>query len=127
MKVQMNSVTVRVPGSISNLGPGFDCLGMALRLYNVVRVERAAKRQRAPGVFDEAARYFFRKSGVRPFDFSFSVRQNIPRSRGLGSSATVRLGILHGLDQLAGKVLDQEGIFRLCAQLEGHPDNAAPA
>jgi homoserine kinase len=40
---------------------------------------------------------------------------------------TVRLGVLHGLNQLAGAPLSREQIFQLCAELEGHPDNAAPA
>ena len=45
----------------------------------------------------------------------------------LGSSATIRLGVLQGLNQITGGPLDQLSIFRLCAELEGHPDNAAPA
>jgi homoserine kinase len=45
----------------------------------------------------------------------------------LGSSATIRLGILHGLNELTGRPLDRLSIFRLCAKLEGHPDNAAPS
>jgi homoserine kinase len=53
--------------------------------------------------------------------------ERIPRCRGLGSSATVRLGILLGLNQLSGKPLDRLTLFQLCAELEGHPDNAAPA
>jgi homoserine kinase len=53
--------------------------------------------------------------------------ERIPRCRGLGSSATVRLGILLGLNQLSGKPLDRLTVFRLCADVEGHPDNAAPA
>ena len=123
----MERVIVRVPASISNLGPGFDCLGVALRLYNVVRVERTDRTDRMPAVFDEAARGFFKRLHIRPFAFTCTVKENVPRSRGLGSSATVRLGILHGLNALAGDRLDRDLIFRLCADLEGHPDNAAPA
>ncbi|HEV3147461.1 MAG TPA: hypothetical protein VGZ24_02335, partial [Chthoniobacterales bacterium] len=51
----------------------------------------------------------------------------MPQSRGLGGSATIRLGVLYALNRLAGNPLDRLSIFRLCAQLEGHPDNAAPA
>ena len=61
------------------------------------------------------------------FRFSFSIVEEIPRSRGLGSSATIRLGILDGLNRLSGAPLDQLTLFKLCAELEGHPDNAAPA
>ena len=120
-------VTVRVPASISNLGPGFDCLGVALRLYNFVRVEGTVRRDRMPKVFDDAAKRFFKRSGVRPFGFSCTVKENLPRSRGLGSSATVRLGVLHGLNALSGNRLDRNALFQLCAELERHPDNAAPA
>jgi homoserine kinase len=122
----MQAVTVRVPASTSNLGPGFDCLGVALRLYNRVRVCRDG--QGHPSfVLDEAARSFFKKARIRPFRFSCAIEQDVPRSRGLGSSATVRLGLLHSLNHLAGEPLDRLAVFQLCAQLEGHPDNAAPA
>ena len=56
-----------------------------------------------------------------------TLDNDIPLARGLGSSATIRLGILHGLNELAGQPLDRLSIFRLCAELESHPDNAAPA
>src|SRR5436305_1064830 len=75
----MPAVTVRVPASVSNLGPGFDCLGVALRLYNVVRVERTTKQQSLPIVFEEAAKLFFKRARVRRFPFSCSVREKIPR------------------------------------------------
>jgi len=51
----------------------------------------------------------------------------VPAARGLGSSVTVRLGVLHGLNALADRPLSREEIFALCCALEGHPDNAAPA
>src|SRR5207249_1321127 len=70
---------------------------------------------------------FFKRTKRRRFPFSCSATEKIPRSRGLGSSATVRLGILHGLNELARRPLDRLSIFQLCAELEGHPDNAAPA
>lgn len=119
-------ITVRVPASTSNLGPGFDCLGVALRLYNSVTLVRGEKR-RPSRIIDEAARKFFKESGVRPFPFSFGIAGDVPSSRGLGGSATVRLGVLHGLNQLAGNPLSRLSIFHLAARLEGHPDNAAPS
>src|SRR5262249_29172608 len=61
------------------------------------------------------------------FSFSCSIAERVPRCRGLGSSATVRLGILLGLNRLSGDPLDRLSLFKLCAELEGHPDNAAPA
>ena len=124
----MQQITVRVPASTSNLGPGFDCLGIALRIYNDVTVVRGASRQhRHPPIVSDVAERFFKQSRRRAFSFSCSITENIPRSRGLGSSATLRLGTLLALNRLSGNVLDRFTIFRLCAELEGHPDNAAPA
>jgi homoserine kinase len=123
----VQSVTIRVPASTSNLGPGFDCLGVALRIYNLVTISRATKRQPLAPIAAKAADLFFKRTKRRRFAFSCAAKEKIPRSRGLGSSATIRLGILHGLNELSGKPLDRLSIFRLCAELEGHPDNAAPS
>jgi homoserine kinase len=124
----MQQITVRVPASTSNLGPGFDCLGVALRIYNTVTMTRGAPREHAhPRIVSEAADRFFKQTHRRAFSFSCSMAEQIPRSRGLGSSATIRLAILVALNRLSGNPLDRLTIFRLCAELEGHPDNAAPA
>jgi homoserine kinase len=122
----MQQVTVRVPASTSNLGPGFDCLGVALRIYNHVTLRRGGK-SRLPRIVTGAARRFFNEIARQPFPFSFGCSAEIPAARGLGASATIRLGVLHGLNELGGRPLDRLSIFRLGAQLEGHPDNAAPA
>src|SRR5438046_299672 len=122
----MQQVTVRVPGSTSNLGPGFDCLGVALRIYNDVTVGRGGKFRHSP-IICEAARLFFARARHAPFSFSVSIKSGVPSSRGLGSSAAIRLGILHALNRLSGNPLDRLSIFHLSAELEGHPDNAAPA
>jgi len=124
----MEQITVRVPASTSNLGPGFDCLGVALRIYNTVTMARSASRQHFhPHIVSEAVDRFFNQTHRRTFSFSCSIAEQIQRSRGLGSSATVRLGILLALNRLSGNPLDRLKIFQLCADLEGHSDNAAPA
>jgi homoserine kinase len=124
----MQKVTVRVPGSTSNLGPGFDCLGVALCIHNsVTLVRNRARRFSHPRIVSEAAHRFFKQVRRRPFSFSCSTAEQVPRSRGLGSSATVRLGVLLALNRLSDNPLDRVAIFRMCAGLEGHPDNAAPA
>ena len=126
--VTMQQVTVRVPASTSNLGPGYDCLGVALRLYNSVTLMRGkAPRSSHPRIVSDAAERFFEQTRSRAFSFSYSIVERVPRCRGLGSSATVRLGILLGLNHLSAKPLDRLAVFRLCAEVEGHPDNAAPA
>jgi homoserine kinase len=75
----------------------------------------------------EAAKQFFKQARRRAFSFSCSVAEQVPRSRGLGSSATVRLATLLGLNRLSGDPLDRLIVFRICSELERHPDNAAPA
>lgn len=122
----MEAVTVRIPASTSNLGPGFDCLGVALRIYNEVTV-RHSKRRRASAMIEQAADAFFARAEMASIPFSVAIRGDVPVSRGLGSSVTVRLGVMHGLNHLLGRPLEREEIFGLCAELEGHPDNAAPA
>jgi homoserine kinase len=122
----MNQVIVRVPASASNFGPGFDCLGAALQLYNEVAVIRGGSSKLSP-IVRESARMFFKAARVRPIPFECSITDKVPRRRGLGSSATVRSGILLALNALAGGSLSRQEIFGLCAELEGHPDNAAPA
>jgi len=121
-----DSVRVRVPATSANIGPGFDALGVALRLANTVTVHRSSKA--APDAMaDEAASAFFGASKRKPFRFEWTILGDVPRSRGLGSSVTVRLGLLHGLNRLARAPLDDAALYHLCAKLEGHPDNAAPA
>ena len=126
--VIMQQVTVRVPASTSNLGPGYDCLGVALRVYNSITLVRdEIPRTDHPQIVSDAAERFFKHAHRRAFSFSCSMMEHIPRCRGLGSSATVRLGLLIGLNRLSGDPLDRVTLFSLCAELEGHPDNAAPA
>jgi homoserine kinase len=122
----MQQVTVRVPASTSNLGPGFDCLGVALRIYNDITVSRGRARP-VTAMAGSAAKAFFERTKQRPFLFSCAIVGDTPQSRGLGSSAAVRLGVLHGLNELTNRPLQRREIFEVCAHLEGHPDNAAPA
>ena len=124
----MQKITVRVPASTSNLGPGFDSLGIALRIYNSIAIRPAASHTRGhPRIVSEAADRFFKETRRRPFAFSYATTERIPRSRGLGSSAAVRLGVLMALNSVSGSPLDRLTLFELCSELEGHPDNAAPA
>ena len=122
-----SSVTVSVPGTTANLGPGFDSFGLALGLSNRVTVSLKSPTAPLPAMVAATAKSFFLGSGLTPFPFSWKITGDVPQARGLGSSVTVRLGILMGLNALSGTPLSPHGIFRLCAELEGHPDNAAPA
>jgi homoserine kinase len=126
----MNSVTVRVPASTSNLGSGFDTLGLAVNLYNEVTLRRtASKGQDFSGheMVDEAATHFFRRTKAKRFKFETSVTGNIPIARGLGASGALRAGIIAGLNELTGANLSPNRLLELITDLEGHPDNASPA
>jgi homoserine kinase len=122
----MNHVTVRVPASTSNLGPGFDCLGLGLRIYNHVTVTRG-RGENTGAMARGAASAFFKRTGSKPFPFSCAITGDIPPARGLGSSAAIRIGVLLGLNELAKRPLQRHDLFEICTRLEGHPDNAAPA
>jgi homoserine kinase len=120
-------VSVQIPASTTNLGPGFDCLGIALQLWNRIRIEMDESKAPAPEMVSRAADLFFDHTGETPFSFSVSIEGDVPQARGLGSSVTIRLGILMALDRITQSGLSKEEICTLCAKLEGHPDNAAAA
>jgi homoserine kinase len=122
----MASVTIRVPASTTNFGPGFDCFGAALQLWNYVRLENAAVTA-GPAMALEAAEVFFAQSGIGKHPIRVTIQGHVPQARGLGSSVTLRLGTLLALNGLHHDPLDAAEIFRLCAGLENHPDNAAAA
>lgn len=136
----MPPVSIRVPGTTSNLGSGFDTLGLAVRLYNRVTVTPRADRrititspiaddarEGATDMVAEAAQLFHRRTRTRGTGFDIDITGDVPVARGLGSSTTVQLGLLAALNELAGARLDKQAVFELVAELEGHPDNAAPA
>jgi homoserine kinase len=121
------AISVQVPASTTNLGPGFDCLGVALRLWNRIRIEVGRSDGPIPEMASQAADLFFSRTGETRFPFSFSIEGDVPQARGLGSSVTIRLGILMALDRITKSCLSKEEICALCAESEGHPDNAAAA
>ncbi len=131
-----NQTTVRVPGSTSNCGAGFDTLGLALDIYNNItltrgdwRGARAATDADVAGLnmADEAAQLFFVRAGVEEFGFTLQIEGDVPMSRGLGSSVTLRAGVVAALNEMSGAKLTRDDLCSLVTQLEGHPDNATPA
>jgi len=134
------SASVRVPGTTANLGPGFDTLGLALRFYNRCEVTRRVARgvnivspiaENARGgataMLTEASKLFFRRAKVPAFGFDIALTGEVPIARGLGSSVTARLGCVAALNRLVGEPLGRPELFQMVTELEGHPDNAAPA
>jgi len=134
MSSPKDSVVVRVPGSTSNCGSGFDTLGLALNLYNRVTVSRAdgakpvpdrPSDSRAQSMAAEAAAVFAAAAGRPAPGFRYRIEGNVPPARGLGSSVTVTAGIIAGLDALEGTALGRARLVALVSRIEGHPDNAA--
>ncbi len=130
-------VTVQTPASTSNCGPGFDTLGIALELYNFVRVQAVdGKEVRYAG--DEAvgedtlkmvnaAVKVFREHVEPPaHGIEFDIWGDLPIARGLGSSATLRAGIVGGLNAIHGYPLDKESLTGLVCRLDHSPDNTCP-
>lgn len=133
-------VCVRVPATSANLGPGFDCLGLALEIHNQLEVSvveqasftvegEGASLLRSEGgkLIRAAAERLFRETGRRPGDLSIRLRNEVPVARGLGSSATAIVGGLVAANELAGRPLKGEDLLRLAVDIEGHPDNVTPA
>jgi len=141
----MNEITVRVPATSANLGPGFDTLGLALSLYNTVTIrtndnrvldERVRISGEGAGLLatDESnlayssAQKLFALLGVRA-DFTLEMHNEIPLSRGLGSSAAACVGGLVAANEWAKKHFEKSAsrdeLLTLATRIEGHPDNAA--
>lgn len=127
------SVTIRVPATSANLGPGFDALGVALDLAGDVIVTWSDRPARFPENRGEqlalgAAQAVYQHAGKpRPSGLRVQLRSDIPVGRGLGASAVLRVGAVMGANILLGEPLDMEAVLRLATELEGHADNVAPA
>jgi homoserine kinase len=133
-------ITVRIPATSANLGPGFDCLGLALNLYNYIHVEKSDTFQiHLKGSYTENLPTDQRNLVWRSMcelwktiDFpipivSLTLETYIPPARGLGSSSAAIIGGLVAANAYAGSVLSKRDILQLANRLEGHPDNVTPA
>ena len=140
----MGSVSVRVPATSANLGPGFDTLGLALSAYDELvvtpleddRLEIEVTGTGSDEIARDESNLVYRSiahvygDAARPVPGLRIVAHNgVPHGRGLGSSgAAVVAGVLAAKGLLAGVVdLDDATLLRLATELEGHPDNVAPA
>ena len=138
------SVWVKVPATTANLGPGFDTLGLALSLYDELEFTTRAQPGatidvRGVGVGEvptdesslviRAAAHTFAHYGVEMPGLDVVAHNGIPHGRGLGSSgAAIVAGIMAAKGLLEGIVeIDAEGLLARATELEGHPDNVAPA
>jgi len=136
----MNKVRVIVPASTTNLGPGFDVLGMALNLYNVFEVEISESDETKIEIEGEGsdilprdeknlvyqcAKRVFEKIGEKIPPLSIKIINNIPLARGLGSSGTAIIAGLMSANALSGNQLTDQEILNLATEIDGHPDNVS--
>lgn len=130
-------IKVVIPATSANLGPGFDTLGAALNLYNTFTFEEIPQGLEILGCEDfynnEENLVFtsmlktFDKIGYSSNGIRITINADIPVCRGLGSSAACILGGVVGANQLAGAPLSKEEVLEIATEIEGHPDNIAPA
>lgn len=133
---------VKVPASSANLGAGYDLLGLALQLYNTYRFQPAeafAMQVTGPRATEcqfelnndsliwQAFARVYQELGQSPPCFALTQEVWIPPSRGLGSSSSAIVAGLLAANRWLGQPLDQQQLLALATELEGHPDNVAPA
>lgn len=130
-------VNIRIPATSANMGPGFDCLGIALNLYNYFFVEEIEHGLLIEGCDKEfatednlvykAMKRTFEILGYSHKGIRIKMDCRIPISRGLGSSAACILAGVIGASKIAEIDLDKNKILEISTLIEGHPDNIAPA
>lgn len=130
---------IKVPATTANIGPGFDTLGLALNLYNKFYISEIKEGIDIVGCDDEyknkdnlvytSMKYFYNKVSPNkiPNGIKIEIKSNIPVSRGLGSSATCIVAGVMAANILSESNLDKKTILRIATEIEGHPDNIAPA
>lgn len=132
----MASVSVRVPATTANLAAGFDSVGCALGLYNTLTFTQGeglsfsgceAAYQNRENLAYQAYCRVLTALGLPEEGVHIDIRAEIPVSRGLGSSAALLAAGAVAANALHGSALDRRQLLALCTELEGHPDNVAPA
>lgn len=144
-------VSVKVPATTANLGPGFDCLGLALPLYNTITIEETVlpgtgveinvlvnenisdefSLEHVPmdenSIIYKAVELLYNSIGQTPSELKITIHSEIPIARGLGSSASVIVGGLIAANELLGRPADEAALLSIATEVEGHPDNVTPA
>lgn len=134
-------ISIRVPATTANVGPAFDCMGIALNFYNTLQAELMDdsvmfeiagtgavklpknKKNIIYSAFAETAAIAGKKiSGVK-----FSCQNNIPLNHGLGSSSAAIVSGIFSANLLLDCSLSKQDMVEIAAKIEGHPDNVAPA
>lgn len=128
---------IRVPATSANMGPGFDCLGVALDMFNTFYVEEIESGLQIEGCEEEyknennlvyrSMQKCFEKAGYNPKGIKIRIEGEIPKSRGLGSSASCIIGGILAANEISGRRLNSREILELATEIEGHPDNVSSA
>ena len=138
--IPTDEITIKIPGSTGNVGPGFDCIGLAVNIFNEISIKKSDKNFEIEnnGVSKE-------KYDEIPYEQNLIVKgiklsypeinlekykiindNNIPYAGGLGSSAASISGGLFIGNYLSGSKLSYEDLMQMAVAIEGHPDNATP-
>ncbi len=134
-------IKIKVPATSANMGAGFDSLGVALDLYNYVSVEETdgglvidivdkssdflPKDER--NLIYKSMKILFDKAGYTPRGLHIVLENNVMVTRGLGSSSAGIVGGLLAANEFCGRKFSKEEILEMATEIEGHPDNVAPA
>ncbi|WP_299486736.1 homoserine kinase [Acaryochloris sp. IP29b_bin.137] len=138
------TLTIQVPATTANIGPGFDCLGAALSLHNRFQFTLLSEHSESPTIqatgqgaeklpMDDQNLVYrafaatYHHLGQTPPAIKIDIHLDIPQARGLGSSATAIVAGLIGANKLVNQPLDSSELLQLAIELEGHPDNVVPA
>lgn len=134
-------LTVKIPATSANLGSGFDCMGVALNIYNTIVVEEKGQGLKID-ILDETRDFLpqdsrnlvyrsmqkvFELARYRSKGLHITLVNQIPVTRGLGSSSASVVGGLLAANKICGDILSLDELMVLAAEIEGHPDNATPA
>lgn len=135
-------IRVKVPATTANMGPGYDVLGMALSQYSTFQCqeddkislsikglesEKLVNQDHEANLVVRSMNHLFKYVDKYPKGYKLEIINDIPLARGMGSSASAIVGGLLVANYLVGADLNQDEILKLATQIEGHPDNVAPA
>lgn len=129
-------VKITVPATTANMGPGFDTLGLALNMYNIYEFEEhdslviegcLSKYKNENNLVYRSFQKTAELLGKKVKGLKITMHTDIPISRGLGSSSACIVGGVFGANALLGGNLSKDELFKIAVNIEGHPDNIAPA
>jgi len=135
----VHRLTIKVPATSANMGPGFDCLGVALDIWNTLRVEVGGSGFEITGhgageiptdssnLLYQSYLKVFEEIGRPAPQARFICDNKIPLGRGMGSSSAASIAGIIAANEIAGRPFDQQALLDFTARIEGHPDNSTAA